>query len=208
MQVSPLHPTNEQSANNNCYSNKLKTESRLQKYIFSKPMTLYMGLRLFSKHKITNVEPLDIALLLKENPSKHLAALKERSYTDHLDNQLSSLRPEQVNYNQGDVDSYLKAFNTDSVDFIIEYPSTISNSTILSNKNKLFSYPIKGAKDYNLGHIMCKNTPSNKRFIQDINKTLTSLYDSQYFINILYLEVDENSQKDFYRYYDEAFKIK
>jgi uncharacterized protein (TIGR02285 family) len=208
LQVSPLQPKHEQPADYICYSNKLKTESRLQQYIFSKPMTLYMGLRLFSKHKLTTSEPVDIALLLQSNPNKNLATLKERSYTDYLDNLLSSLLPEQVDYLEGDVDAYLTAFNTDEVDFIIEYPSTISNSTHLSDKDQIFSYPIKGANNYNLGHIMCKNTPSNKQFINDINKTLSSLYSSQYFINILYLEVDENSQKDFYNYYDEAFNIK
>jgi len=55
---------------------------------------------------------------------------------------------------------------------------------------------------------MCKKTVHNKQFIQSINETLTSLYSSQYFIDILYSEAGENSKKDFYRYYDEAFKVK
>jgi len=207
LQMGSLTTTDNQVESNICYSNKLKTKERLKKYIFSKPMSIYMGLRLHSDEQIEVTQPIDIAWLLKEHPRKTLSIIKERSYTDSLDNQLNSILSKQVNYLQGDVDDYLNAFSTNKVDFIIEYPSTISNAANFPNKDKFYSYRIKGADNYNLGHIMCKDTSSNKQFIKSINETLTSLYDNQYFIDILYSEVDKNSQKDFYQYYDEAFKI-
>jgi hypothetical protein len=208
LQIESLSSAGNTFEKNVCFSNKLKTEARLRQYIFSQPMSLYMGLRIFSKQKITVTEPIDIALLLKNTPSKVLAMMKGRSHTDKLDNQLSTLLSEQIKYLPGDVDSYLNAFNDNNIDFIIEYPSTIENSKTFSNNNKLFSYRIKGADSYNLGHIMCKNTPSNKLFIQRINEVLTQLYSSQYFIDILSSEVNKNNQTDFYRYYGEAFKTK
>jgi len=91
LQIESLQSINKQVADNICYSNKLKNEQRLRKFIFSKPISLYMGLRLFSKYPLKITEPIDIALLLKENPDKNLSVIKGRSYSDRLDKQLTSL---------------------------------------------------------------------------------------------------------------------
>jgi len=208
LQIESLQSINKQATNNTCYSNKLKNEQRQQKYIFSRPMSIYIGLRLFSKYPLNITEPVNIESLLKENPDKTLSVIKGRSYSNSIDKQLTSLQAAQVDFMLGDIDSYLDTFSANKNNLIIEYPSTIAHSAILSNSSELYSYQIKGAYTYNLGHIMCKKTKKNKQFIQSINKTLTSLYSSQYFIDILYSEADKNSQKDFYRYYDKEFKVK
>lgn len=208
LKIATQSSSNNEKEKNICYSNKLKTKTRSDKYIFSKPMTFYMGLRLYSKHQLHGSEPVELAKLVKNNPNKKLSVIKGRSYTDSIDEQLLALLPTEVNFLQSDIDTYLNEFSEGDIDFIIEYPSAISNSKIGTNAEKLFSYPIKGANDYNLGHIMCKETPANKLFIQSINGTLMPLYSTEYFINIFYLEVDDNSKNDFYRYYSEAFTTK
>lgn len=206
LQVESQQSINKQVANNICFSNKIKTKEREKDFIFSKPMSIYMGLRLFSRLPLTVSGPVDITQLLQENADKKLTVTQGRSYTELLDNQLLRLHPSKIDYQLGNADSYLDAFNSNQNSLAIEFPSTISYSAKLPKKSALFSYPLKGANSYTLGHIMCKNTEENKQFIESINSTLTSLYHSEYFIDIFYSEADENSKKDFYKHYEASFK--
>lgn len=192
---------------NICFSNKLKTAKRLETFIFSKPMTMYMGQRLYSKTVLNLTEPIALPLLLKTEPSKSLGVVEGRSYSQNIDHTLQTLPSKQVVRLSKNTNTYFKMFNGKRVDYIIEYPSIIADYWKTLNVESPYSYSIDGANEYNIGYIMCNNTTDGKEFIKAINKALTALYKTKRFSDILHSELDKYSKDKFYQYFDEVFKI-
>jgi len=190
-----------------CYSNRLKTQARLKQYFFSQPMTMYGGLRLFSKEPIKQKEPIDIQQLLAGASNRHLGLVRNRSYSEKIDKLIQHIDKSKTINLLGNSDTYINVFFGDRVDYIIEYPSIIKSVWDPVVQGAIYSYQIKGAPLYNLGHIMCEKSAEGKQIIDSVNKALNSLYQSEYFINIFYEKVDEKNKQSFYSQFKRLFSV-
>ena len=164
-----------------------------------------MGQRLYSRQKLTLAEPIDLSLLLKDDRSQSLGIIDGRSYGNGIDKVLNSLSPSQLVTISQSSNTYFRVFNGKRIDYIIEYPSIISEYLKTSNIAVPYSYELKGETEYNIGYIMCSDNATSRSFIDTINETLSGLYKEQYFFDVFYSELDGYSKNKFYQYFEEVF---
>lgn len=184
----------------------VKTDEREKHFIFSKPSSLYMGLRLYSKTDLHLSHSIDLAQFLANHPLTKLGMIKGQRYGDAIDTQLNNISQDQINYISVDKALKLAMFNQGDVDYIIEYSEDIAIAWPQISKEKLYSYKIKNSDKYVLGHMMCSKTNSGAKFIDAYNLALQNLTHSKVFFDIQYSTISEDSQADFIQYFDDVFK--
>lgn len=188
-----------------CYSNKLKTPEREQHFIFSKPMALYLGLRLYSHKPLSVTEPVELASFVNQQDDGVLGVVENVSYTEPVDQQIKEIFADKLVIVQGENDLGLKAFTAGRVDYVLAYPSVMAKFWQQHSSQPLFSYSLAHANSYNLGHIMCPKGDDNQKFIRYIDQSLSDVYSSQYFYELHLSVMDDSSQKSFEHFFNEAF---
>lgn len=191
---------------NTCFDLMIKTDERAKDFIFSKPSSLYMGLRLYSKTKLTTPQPINLKNLLAEKPTVKLGVRAGRSYGSKVDKQLKAIDKSQIVEIPSTNYSKLSNFQAGSFDYMIEYSEEIAKFWPIVSNEKLYSYPIKNINEYVLGHMMCGKTDSSEAFIKAYNKALKTTINSGVFFDIHYRTISEDSRTDFIKYFDKAFK--
>lgn len=195
-----------QNKENTCFDLMIKTGEREKNFIFSKPSSLYMGLRLYSKTKLNTPQPIDLKKLLAKKATVKLGVRAGRSYGSKVDKQLKAIDKSQIVEIPSTNYSKLSSFQAGSFDYMIEYSEEVAKFWPLVSNEKLYSYPIKNINEYVLSHMMCGKTDTNKAFITAYNKALKTTINSGMFFDIHYRTISEDSQTDFVKYFEEAFK--
>lgn len=196
---------------NICTSNRVKTKKRLQENIFSLPINIYSGLRLYYiknkdiENKISALSAdllndkgqlISLSALFSVLPHKILGISKGRSYGKTIDKQIEKLdndntfiRAGQQRYSAMVQMLFIKRF-----DFIIDFPIEVKKYMGPSNKNiALGSLGIAGSPENIVGYIACSKSELGKRFIAQVNESLKKLYKTKdyYLAHIKYLDISD-----------------
>ncbi|RVT46006.1 hypothetical protein EMM73_11110 [Rheinheimera sediminis] len=190
-----------------CTLDKVKNSSRVEKYLFSKPVNFYLGYRLYQLSESpalaeallnSHGQVKSIAEVMQATPGAQLLVPKYISFGDVLDQQIRQLPSKQVSPLSAPLyDShFIGMFASKRAEFAIAYPTEMS--LFLSRKRgvSVRSYAIADVPELITGHLMCANTASTKAFIQAVDRVLVTLYRDDRFIlaHTRYLEQEDASQ--------------
>lgn len=170
-----------------------KTVERSEKFLFSKPISLSMGPRLYQQldSRILSPDMLDsdgnvlsIAEIFLTRPRANIIILPEHSYGDVLDSQIAKIKDSRkVGRHVGDQHkSTTTMFYHQRADFAL-----MSSSEVLiydrehEDTIKYRSYPIKNVTLPITVHIMCNKNVITERWLDKVNRSLPSIYQSDSF---------------------------
>ena len=196
---------------NICVVNKIKTKERLDKYIFSLPINLFLGLRLFQHNAYTSLpgytsfdSTVHLDELFKQKPNSKVLISGQISYGDALDNQLASLpQKNKILRSSREHDTgIIKMFEQGYAEFSILYPQQIYKH---EPGLKAHSYTIASSPPFVLGHLMCTKTKATKAFIKQINNNLTSDVNYNKLLEIHLKFIRPTEQLMFKHYFSQVF---
>lgn len=174
-----------ETAPGTCAYNRIKTPQRTQKYLFSKPLNVFLSHRIYylsvkgplPDTVLDNGAVRSLPALFAFYPSQKLALGKGRSYGKILDQQIAALEPDNKILLTGQDIFYdlQKMLSKQRADFVIAYPDTISN-VLVSASLPITSYPISGTEEFVTGHFACYPDTSGINFIYDVDKVLGKLF--------------------------------
>lgn len=164
-----------------CVTDRVKTPEREAKYLFSKPVNIFMSRRLYyngTGKKVPELnagKPVDIVNLFEQNKDLTLLLSNQMSYGKTLDNLINKIPQRTKTYRDGAAHDYgiLNMFAKKRADFALLFPQQVFGYEVdITSVN----YEISGLKPYIVGYLMCSNTPTMKSFIKQFNQKLDSLY--------------------------------
>jgi uncharacterized protein (TIGR02285 family) len=206
---------------NSCAPNRVKTPERLKDNIYSLPLNIALGLRLYLKQssQLNNVssgtynveqQSISLASLFTGKSTYILGVEKGRSYGEFLDSQIMALEKHNLVIRSGGeaTDSLVKMLLIDRIDYMIEYPVAI-NETLnsLTSRVRLDSLRITSSPDYILGYIACHKGALGQEIIENINIELQKLYRSYSFYQAHARYLDKADLIGFNRAYQAIFKV-
>mgnify|MGYP000197197817 CR=1 FL=1 len=171
-----------------CITDRVKTPEREAKYLFSKPVNIFMSRRLYfndTSKKVPELDankPVDIVKLFENNKDITLLLSNQMSYGKKLDKLIDKIPQRTKTYRDGAAHDYgiLNMFAKKRADFALLFPQQVFGYEIdITSVN----YEIAGIKPYIVGYLMCSNTPSMKSFIQQFNQKLDNLYKNGELLN-------------------------
>jgi len=207
--------------NNICVTNRIKNSEREAFGFFSLPLNLYPGLRLYyveDKIDITHKIPkqlinkqgqlISLTTLFETLPNSKLAIGQSRSYGKFLDKEVNTLSQDNVYVRSGEnhIQAIIQMLSQKRIDFLIEFPTEFNAVSKKIEKNLQFkSIEIANSPRYILGHLVCNKSPKNSLFINEINKLLLALYQTDTFYQAHIKYLDHSDVGKFRQYYQEVF---
>ncbi len=196
-----------------CILNRIKTPEREEYSVFSQPVNLYPGLKLYyldSKLKFppgltkNNINFMTLPKLFEFFPDKILGLSLGRSYGKNVDKQIAHLSEKNVfiRIGQNGIDSLKQMLIKKRVDFIIEYPADMK---IELNGESLGFSELANNNAYILGYIACSKTEKGHQMVKDINQALSSLYALEAFYHAHTLYIEESYIASFKNYFNKVF---
>jgi len=196
---------------NICIVDKIKTKERLAKYIFSQPINLFLGRRLYQKasssmlvkHMLTD-NKVNLYKLFEAQPKAQLLVTEQISYGDALDEQIALLPDKNKLIRQGAAQDIAirEMFALGRADFALLYPQQVF--TYLP-KLKVRSYEIEAIPPYVLGHLMCTNTPENQSLLEEINNHLNMPQSRDDLLDIHLKFIKPSDKQIFINYFEQEF---
>lgn len=193
-----------------CVVNRIKTQERLDKYIFSKPINLFLGWRLYQK---TEFQPLDasshnqrvnLSELFVQKPDSQIIITEQNSYGDVLDDILAKL-PDQnktIRYGGESDIGIINMFAKGRAEFALLYPQQVF--TFIANIN-VRSYEIESIPAYVLGHLMCTKNEATIAFIEQVNQHLGAENSNEKLLDVHLNFINPNDVDMFKYYFRQAF---
>jgi len=189
-----------------CFSNMLKNKEREQHFIFSQPMAMYLGLRLYSKFQLAIKEPIDLVKLMSSNTQYQLGIAPGQSYGIFLDQKIVQVKSRQIVNIPAKTTTTLKALKAGHVSFLLGYPTVIERGIEQTKVKELFSYQIAGIDKFIVSHMMCSRSVSSEMFINEFNEILSDLYQNGRYFSSLYEDVSQPEKKAFRKQYKRMLK--
>jgi len=180
-----------------CFSNMLKNKAREEHFIFSNPMAMYLGLRLYSNSKLTSQKPIDLLELMSSNPGKQLGISPGQSYGVYLDGQIIKIKPDQIISIPAKTTTSLKALEVGHLSFLLGYPTVIERGLEQTGAKNIYSYPLAGVKAMTLSHMMCSRTAESMKFISEFNKVISWLYRNDEYVNSLSDDISQGEKANY-----------
>lgn len=127
------------NSKNICVLNRIKTNQRVKKYIFSQPINLFLGRRLYQHadfSALTGHNSIDKGIylpdLFNERPTSKVIISGQISYGDSLDNQLAKLSEENKIIRQSSEHDagVTRMFARGRAEFALLYPHKVFTSTL------------------------------------------------------------------------------
>ena len=190
-----------------CVINKIKSEEREQKYLFSLPLNFFQTQRLY---KLANLPPikqsflddngavLSISKLLQAYPNAAIVLPKNYSFGTRVDNDLSKIDEEQIIAitNQSFYARFMQLFVAKKADFALIFPYTINRNFGDDIPIQVRSYRISGNPDFVSGHAICPDTINGQRVITTVNQAIRNIYKNASFMqaHLDYLPSDNHPE--------------
>jgi hypothetical protein len=188
-----------------CATNRIKTAERLAKFLFSKPINLYLKRRIYQH---VSALPLDENLLDDQGRIKNLADIfqflpnkivilpKGVAYIPELAEQISAISENNIYYREGgDLFQIPMMFEKGRGDFILEFPAVVYE--LLNTSLPLRSYKLSANDGYAQGHLMCTDTAETRQLLQQLDKGLITLYEDGKLLNAHLQWLPESDHQDF-----------
>lgn len=175
------------TSKNVCLRNIVKTQEREKSFLFSKPQTLFLGLRLyFSPHiaplKIQELNKLSLFEIFKSNTDLVIGIEKGRAYGDELTYTFDQLPSRNKYYKVGSDGQNLMIYMLleGRIDMMLEYPEVMEyKKNQLSQNTELYSTSLPKTAPLVFGRIACSKSELSSQLIDKVNKILTQIYDSK-----------------------------
>ena len=193
---------------NTCFSNMLRNKKREEHFIFSRPMAMYLGLRLYSNAKLTLKEPIDLVELMSSNPDFQLGLAPGQSYGVYLDKKIAEVKPKQIINIPAKTTTSLKALQAGNLSFLLGYPTVIERGLEQTDVKNIVSYQLTGVKKFILSHMMCSRTASSGKFINEFNEVLSDLYQSDKYFNSLSEDVSQREKSGYIKEFERIIMVK
>jgi len=190
---------------NTCFTDLIITPERQEHFVASNPLSLFLGLRLYSNQALNIEGQAKLDQFFRANPNLQLGSAKGRSYGQVIDEKLESIHRQQLIQSPVSLPTLFKQLKKQRFDMVIEYPSLKQVYSPNNSANQLFSYDIDGADNYVLGHMMCNKGELGEQFIQRFNKALDELKRSASFFNAQYKRIPVESRQEFTSYFKKIF---
>jgi uncharacterized protein (TIGR02285 family) len=130
-----------------------------------------------------------------------------KRYDSEIEKQLDLISDQKIMNTSTNNLTELKMLNANRFNYMLGYPSTVNSLWPKISDNKLYSYEVKGADGYVLSHLMCSKTASSSTFIKAFNNSLNESYKNKAFFDIQYQSISIDNQKDFIKYFKQAFEM-
>jgi len=201
----------EESDKSICVVNKIRTKERLGKYLFSLPINLFLGFRLYQHNTytpLTGFTSFDSSVhlddLFKQKPDTRVLISDQISYGDIIDKQLHNLpKKNKILRSSREHDTgIIKMFEQGYAEFSILYPQQVYKH---EPGLKAHSYAIASSPPFVLGHLMCTKTPATVDFIEQVNSNLTSDINYEELLEIHLRFIRPTEQLMFKYYFKQAF---
>lgn len=191
---------------NMCFSDLIRTQEREKYFTASKPISIFLGMRLYSTNRLTHENRINLSELMEKNPNFRLGTASGRSYGVQLDQKLKQINSSQIVKSPVDLKTIFRQLASDRFNLLIEYPTEIRDYWPSISNKTLYSYELADATDYVLGHLMCNNSTTGKAFIHDINELITELHHSSVFFDAQFRRISDADKNKFINYFNEVFK--
>lgn len=212
------------TSDNICAANRLKTKERALNNIFSLPINIYPGLRLYYIDKYSTVpenlinqngELTSLPELFEKRPDKVIGVSKGRSFGGYLDEQISLIPRENINHRAGGgrYEALMQMLLKKRIDYLIDFPTEVKkkvdvavlNDEVFSSSD-IHSIAIANSPEYIFGRISCTKTAVGEAFIAEINEILLTLYNDPAFYQAHARYINKNDLPDFKASFDKQFK--
>lgn len=189
-----------------CVLNAVKTQERQQKYLISKPLTMYQGARLYSTKKLADAAYINIVTLMKNNPTLKLGLPKGRQFGDRIDALLAQLNKQQRVESSISEMRTIKQLQKGRFDLLIESPVVFAPFwQDQFPEQKFYKYQLFETPDYTYGHLVCSKNNASAQFINAVDVSLTKQYKTGlFYLAQLQLILNENLN-EVARAYHKAF---
>ena len=164
-------------SNNTCIANKIRTKAREQHFIFSEPVVMYPGLRLYATQPLNlkdSSQSIKLSALFASQPRLTIGVPEGQYFSKAINKELGELEGHQKVPASADVLTQLKAFAKKRFDLKIEFPVVMDNRWQYVSDKPLYSYPLSDAEPFNFGHLMCSKSVTNQAFINAFNQALAT----------------------------------
>jgi len=176
------------SKDNICTANRAMTEDRRQYSLFSDPQSFYLTHKLYRFNQKSTLpsqlfnnkgEIKDLASVFNKLPQKTIGLAQDVSFGNFLDLQIKQINPANVYYRGGNqrVVALASMLYMSRVDFVLALPVDITPNE--AQKPFVEQYTIAGAPPYLIAHFNCSKSELGQRIINDINKVLASVYQTE-----------------------------
>ena len=192
---------NIEKSSNSCLRNIIKTSEREKSFLFSKPQTLFLGLRLYyNPHlppsKIQEIKDLPLQKVFDIDNKLTIGIEKGRAYGNKLTEQLDNLPHANKFLKIGSDGQNLMIYMLlkGRFDMMFEYPEVMNyKRKQMSSNAQLYSASLPNMEPLIFGRIACSKSESSKKLLSKIDKILTNIYKSEeYKVAHLELVKDKN----------------
>lgn len=196
---------------NICVVNKIKTEDREAKYIFSKPINLFLGRRLYQN---TQYEPLpedisknnivDVKELFNYRPNSQLIVSGQISYGNYLDSVLKTYAHENLMIRQSSEhdSAIINMIDKGRMEFALLFPQQVYAAGYGLNTR---SYEIAEIPPFVVGHIMCTRNTNTEAFISETDNNLEEQQSKERLLNIHLGFINPSDNQVFKNYFRQVF---
>ncbi|GAA5217786.1 hypothetical protein ACFSJ3_06780 [Corallincola platygyrae] len=191
---------------NACVANRLKNSERQSRNYFSQPLNLHLGPRLYFLKNRTVIPPqlidangklTSIHLLLSQKPRVVLGLASDASYGKRWDAELHKATKEGISMFSVDnrYDTNAMLLSNQMVDLIVDYPTQIKHQIAQHNlsESEIESISLAGAPEFLVTYIACSKSEIGAKFIEDVNQTLSNLYETNDFLKAHTLHIDQST---------------
>lgn len=199
---------------NICVTDRIKTKSREKNFIFTKPVNLFLGRRLYQNlnndelqiELSPNIGAVDLNTLFKSYPKKTILLSKQVSYGEDLDQVLKTIPEKNKVYRNGAAHDtgVLHMFAKGRVNYSLFFPQQLFEYGIDIHAR---SYEIYGVKPYVTGALMCTNNEAMRKFVKQVNKALDELYKSGELLNLHLNYLAPNDKSAFIHHFLKATQV-
>ncbi|MBD1581910.1 hypothetical protein [Pseudoalteromonas sp. S16_S37] len=199
-----------------CVQNRIKTPDRVESYLFSLPINIYLSHRLYQH---IQSPPLNADLLNEEGEisslsnvfykykSSMIVLAPSMSYGNYLDTQIRNI-PESNKVLRDGTNHYdmtFQMFRRHRADFYLGYPAAIFRH-LQKEPTELRAYDIAGAPKYVIGHWMCNDTAQSRKFLQEFDEAVKKAYQSADFYHAHLRWLPETAQLKTKMYLDDLLE--
>jgi len=189
-----------------CVINALKNPERERNYVFSSPVSLYQGLRLYSTTKLQPSGAVNLSKILNQNPLLKLGIHTGRSYETSLDRTFKTISKTQVFSASSNEVASIKQLHKNRFDLLIESPIVFEHYwKQVSQNKKIFSYQLASTRPYITGHLVCNKSKATDIFIDKANAALQALYQTGIFYKAQKSLTKDFNKEEFLNAYIENF---
>ncbi len=191
-----------------CTFFRLKTPEREKHFLFSKPIDIFLGPRLYS---LSSAKPIPDKFLDKEgrvlnltdlfnlSESKTtLGLLPNSSYGAMIDKQIAEIKDEVVlpTNNSDPFGGFVRMFFKGRFEYMIMYPANLTQPEF--QDVSLRSYEIVGNEPFLFAQIMCTDSDASRDFLHKVDAALTELYQDRAYVDAikLFTPVSEHAVVD------------